>query len=404
MSRFLLLPANNTLSHIGKCLSLRTTLEARGHEVLLAVSASRAATIERLGQTRYVQLPDIQEADGATVPSLGWFRPQRFEACVRAEVDLLKRLRPDRVLGVFRFSGPLSARLAEVPYDALICGAMTPACDEVLGFAEGEPGAQEQAAALTFFRQAGARRLGPALKSLGLPAIDDLWQLLAGQRTWLWDFPEFQPLPATPGYRHVGPLSWSGWPRARDTERLAQLRGPVALLAFGTGRVDPRLLRHLIETLWLLGYSVALALGGQEATDILPPPSERLAIFDFLPADQALPQTALVVCHGGQMLIFEAMQRGIPVFVLPLQPEQAQNGRCLERLGCGQRLLRGQVYRGGALDSERACLAQPVATLAEGMAAFLAEPATPARLNTARETIASYAGVETLADALEQSA
>lgn len=402
MSRFLFEPCNNTLSHVGKCLALREVLEARGHEVFLAVSAARAAFLDRLGEARYFVLPDIQEADAGTAPSFAWFRPERFAACVRAEVKLLRQLRPDAVLGVFRFTGALSAALAGVPYDSLICGSMTPACRDVLGFEADEAGAGEQAAGLRFFRRTCARRMRPALAALALAPVDDAWHLLQGRRTFLWDFPEFQPLPPTPGYHHVGPIHWSGWPRPHDgSEALDRLRGPIAYVAFGTGYVSPRLLRHLIEVLWRMGHSVALALGGQHAAPDLPAAPTRLAVFEFLPVEQVLARTSLVLCHGGQGLVFEAMAQRIPVFVLPLQPEQAHNGVCLERMGCGHRLIRGVVFMGQADYSAAALLERSVDSLADEMSAFLADQRTGARLDLAAEQVRSYGGVAELAMQLE---
>lgn len=401
MARYLLAPCNNTLSHVAKCLALRAELRARGHEVFLAVSQARAAFLDRIGEQDWFILPDLQEADGGAMPAFSWFRPQRFEACVRAELALLRDLHPDAMLGVFRFTGPISARLAGVPYDALICGAMTPACPDVLGFAPGEPGASEQAAALDFFRRACARRIAPALSELGLDPVADAWQLLEGRRTFLWDFPEFQPLPETPGYHHVGPLLWPDWPRPdHDQEALTRLRGPVAYVAFGTGRVPPGTRRHLVETLWHLGYAVALALGGQAPANDLPVAPERLAAFEFLPAERILAMASLVVCHGGQNLIFEALRQQVPVFVLPLQPEQAQNGVCVERLGCGRRLLRGQVYSGHADDIEAACLARPVEALAVEIATCLADPGTPGRLAQAASLLGRHQGAAALAEAM----
>ena len=406
MSRFLLEPCNNTLSHVAKCLALREILEARGHEVFLAVSAARAAFLDRIGQERYFVLPDIQEADAGPAPGFSWFRPDRVEACVRAEVDLLQRLRPDVVLGVFRFTGPLSAALAGVPYDSLICGSMTPVCPDALGFATGETGADEQAAALRFFRRVCARRMQPALAALGLDPVDDAWQLLVGRRTFLWDFPEFQPLPTSPGYHHVGPVLWSGWPRPEtDSDALDLLEGPIAYVAFGTGRVPPRMLRHLLEVLRRLGYSVALALGGQStaAAATLPASPTQLAVFEFLPVEQVLARASLVVCHGGQGLVFEALRQRIPVFVLPLQPEQAQNGVCVERMGCGRRLLRGVVFTGQVDDIETAFLARPVDLLAAEMAAFLADVQTPEHLALASEQVSRYQGATALATLLEEN-
>lgn len=405
MSRFLLNPSNNTLSHLAKCLALRETLEARGHEVFLTASKARAAFLDRLGQDRYFVLPDIQEADAGPAPSFSWFKADRVEACVRAEVKLLKELKPDAMLGVFRFTGPLSAKLADVPYDALICGSMTPACDEVLGFAPGEAGAEEQAAALRFFRLTCARRLRPALDALGLAPLEDAWQLLTGRRTFLWDFPEFQPLPETPGYHHVGPPQWSGWPRPQnESAALDRLQGPIAYVAFGTGGVSTRMLRHLLDALWRLGYAVALALGGQAVLAEWPAESASLAVFEFLPAEQVLPRADLVVCHGGQLLVFEALRRGIPIFVLPMQPEQAQNGVCVERLGCGRRLLRGLVFDGRADRVEAALLERPPAILTEEIAAVMADPGLPERITRAGGQLGRYTGAEALATGLEAAA
>lgn len=394
MSRFLLLPGNNTLSHLAKCLALREVLAARGHEVSLAVSRARSGFLDRIGQPHHV-LPDIQEADAGVAPAFSWFRPERVAATIRAEVDLIEHVQPDAVLGVFRFTGPLSARITRVPYDALICGSMTPACDEVLGFAPGEAGADAQQSALTFFRRACARRMAPALTALGLEAPDDAWQLLQGRRTFLWDFPEFQPLPATPGYHHVGPLAWNGWPQA-DASALDRLQGPIAYVAFGTGGVSARMLRHLLEALWHLGFAVALALGGQQAAGLRGPP-EKLAVFEFLASGQVLPRAALVVCHGGQLLVFEAMRHLLPVFVLPLQPEQAQNGVCVERLGCGQRLLSGVVFQGDVQAAETAFLQRPASDLADEIAACLADAGLSGRLAHAAACLDRYPSTAALA-------
>lgn len=404
MSRYLLTPCNNTLSHIAKSLALRHQLEARGHEVFLAVSARRTAFLERIGEGRYVVLPDIQEANAAPLPGFSWFRPKRFEACVRAEIDLLRKLRPDAVLGVFRFTGPVSTALAGVPYDSLICGAMTPACSEVLGFAENEPAMQDQARALHFFRKTCAQRLRPALDKLGFPPVEDIWQLLEGKRTFLWDTPEFQPLPERPTYYHVGQVLWQNWPHHDiDSKKLDALRGPIAYVAFGTGSVPAGWLPHLVEALWDAGCSVALGLGGQKAPDELPSDPARLAVFDFLPVEHALPRADLVVCHGGQGLIFEALRQRKPVFVLPMQPEQAQNGVCLERIGCGHRLLRGVVFGGHATDIDAAFLARPTQQLADEIAAFLADSRLAAHLASAASHLSRYRGAEQLVSLLEKS-
>lgn len=401
--RYLLAPCNNTLSHIAKCLALREVLEERGHEVWLTTTPERVAFLDRLRQSRrLLPLPDIQQSNNGVAPSFAWFRPNQVQKIVAEEVAALQQLRPDRVLGVFRFTTPLAARIAGIPYDSLICGSMTPACQEIPGFGPDDDGMQEQAKAMRFFRHACARRMAPAMQSLGLSPVDDLWDLLEGERTLLWDYPEFQPLPMRPGYMHVGPPLWTGWPQV-DNARLSALRGRLAFVSFGTGCVSTRLLQHLINVLWHLGYAVALALGGQNTQAFRDIPG-KLAVFDFLPAKQILEQADILVCHGGQLLIFEALLHRRPVFVLPLQPEQAQNGRCLERLGCGCRLISGHVFTGADSPSETDFLARPLRELANVVAEYLARQSLCASLSDAAMHISSLGGVNALANAMEEMA
>ena len=86
-----------------------------------------------------------------------------------------------------------------------------------------------------------------------------------------------------------------------------------------------------------------------------------------------------------------------------LQPEQAQNGVCVERMGCGQRLQKGIVFTGGTADIEAAFISRPIAAIADAIAAFLADTETPARLDLASRQIGNYHGTETLAMLLENS-
>lgn len=404
MSRFLLLPGNNTLSHVAKCLAIRQVLLARGHEVHLAISPRRVSFLSGLGIRPLHTLPDLGDGDGSPAPTLGWFRPRRVIACVEAEVTLIRQLRPDRVLGVFRFTGAISAGLSDVPYDSLVCGAMTRVCNETLGFNADEAGADEQAAALAFFRSAGARRMAPALAHFGLTGIDDLWQLLEAERTFLWDTPRFQPLVPQHHLTHVGPLQWNVWPDSDvDPRALDRLQPPIALLAFGTGGADTLLLRRLVTTLWQLGFSVAMALGGQTRSDWMQA-STRLAVFDYLPSDIILPRVALVVCHGGQMLVFESLRRRLPIMVLPTQPEQAQNGRCLERLGCGQRLFRGVVFDGASDSVMRALAHRSNQDLAEATTALLSRPGLHDALRDFASDLGRYDGAVRMAETLEAAA
>jgi UDP:flavonoid glycosyltransferase YjiC (YdhE family) len=399
--RFLLLANNNSLSHLAKCLALRKKLVARGHEVLVAVGVRNVPFLERF-HILYVVLPDIQEADGFSAPTFGWFRPQWFEACVRAEAELLREMRPDRVLGVFRFTGPISAALAGVPYDSLICGCMIPQCTEVLGFAEGETGRREQAEYLAFFRHSCASRINTTLKRLNLPPIVDLLELLLGDRTFLWDFPEFLPLEHTTTIYHVGPIWWQDWPR-QDTpiDRIRSLKPPVALVSFGTTGVSYTMIARPVQILLDLGWSVVIAAGGHiQLLDNLPQ-EDRLIAMEFVSLNEVLTSVNLVLCHGGQGVVFESLKHRVPILVLPTQPEQSHNGLCLERLGCGRRIFPARPYRGLPVHLEDSAT-MTHKTLEIAIASLLEDPQTSGHLDRMSQIIQRYDGGGALVGRMEQ--
>src|SRR5574341_1676289 len=102
--KYLLIPGNNSLSHVAKCLAVRQALIGRGHEARIAVSKKHAPFLEQMAVDHFV-LPDIQENDDSGFPSVEWFRrPRHIIDCVSDEVNLLKAYKPNRVLGVFRFT------------------------------------------------------------------------------------------------------------------------------------------------------------------------------------------------------------------------------------------------------------------------------------------------------------
>jgi hypothetical protein len=83
-----------------------------------------------------------------------------------------------------------------------------------------------------------------------------------------------------------------------------------------------------------------------------------------------------------------------------MQPEQAQNGLCVERIGCGRRLLRGVVFTGQSTDFETPFLACPVRHVADEIAEFLSNEQTPSQLALASSQISRYRGTDTLATLL----
>ena len=347
LMKFLLVPGNNSLSHVAKCAVLEAALSRRGHSILIAVTRQYSSFLKRLSLSHTI-LPDIQESDGGALPSLAWFRsPDLLERCIRAEIELLNSYRPDRVLGIFRFTVKVSTAVLGIPYDAIACGCMMPDMGEVLGFASDEERAVEQVLYLGNFFRFTAKKMGIAMDRFGVEPIRDIRSLLVGERTFLWDYPQFMPIPKIEGRFHVGPLSWCKWPDiCAAPDPFLKNDHPLALVSMGTRQTSRTVVMKTVRCLLACGYNVMVACGGHgNLMDILSGES-RVRCWRFAPLKQVLCHADLLVCHGGQMTIFEALQHRVPVLVVPSQPEQAHNGVCVERIGCGRRLAPPVAFKG----------------------------------------------------------
>lgn len=345
--KYLLLPGNTTLSHTFTCLSIQEALGSYGHDALIAASDKNIAILENVDK-QYAVLPDMQEKDRSPFPTFAWFRDiQWIVHCIKAEMDLMKKYRPDRVIGIFRFTTKISTHLMGVPYYSLTCGCTLADHNEVLGFKAGDIGLEEQKQYFEIFYNFATNKFNRALKILGCTEITDIRCLLKGDTTFLWDFPEFMPLLSQPNVVHIGPiLGKQNFQPEMDIKPFISPKQPLVIMTFGTGNVSSSSITRLTTILLDIGYHIVIAAGGNSGFINLATDDARIMVLDFPPLTKILPYASFIICHGGQKTVFEAISHQTPIFVLPFQPEQAHNGVCLERLGCGFRLVDSQPFRG----------------------------------------------------------
>lgn len=399
--KYLFVPANNSLSHLAKAIAVREVLVSRGHEALVAVSQKNAAFMASYDVPHAV-LPDLQESDGCGFPSVEWFRSlTNITDSIKTQLKLIDEYKPDRVLGIFHFTIKAVAAMAGVPFDSLACGCMLPGFSGALGYGEDEiEGEWQQGLMAGFFQYAG-RKLSQGLSLLGQPPIKDSRMMLVGERTFLWDFPEFLAVDKDADLIHVGPISWRDWSYdKRDWDLLHTGGRPLAIISFGTcvGNADGAL--RMVRVLGDLGFHVLLTAAARLKLDERMKKESWLTVCEFAPFHQLLPQASLLVSHGGQMSIFEALAQKVPVAVMPFQPEQAHNGVCLERLGCGKRLVPGQPFLGDPEVYLKALNNIKDEELAETFMK-LVQPGCTEKLDKAAEILGRYHGAHDMAPYLE---
>jgi MGT family glycosyltransferase len=117
---------------------------------------------------------------------------------------------------------------------------------------------------------------------------------------------------------------------------LADGPGGLIYLSLGSlGSGDVPLMRRLVEVLGATPHRYIVSMGPQHAEYEL---ADNMAGEEFLPQASLLPEVDLVLTHGGNNTITEALHFGVPAIVLPLFWDQHDNAQRMDETGLGVRL------------------------------------------------------------------
>jgi MGT family glycosyltransferase len=152
--------------------------------------------------------------------------------------------------------------------------------------------------------------------------------------------------PAEVDYERVEPLGPT-WHRLDSTVRapesswvlppaLAERDGALIYLSLGSlGSADVELMQRLVDVLAKTKHRVIVSKG---------PLAAQIQLHDnqtgegFLPQPAIMPLVDLVITHGGNNTVTEALHHGKPMVVLPLFWDQVDNAQRVDETGVGRRL------------------------------------------------------------------
>jgi UDP:flavonoid glycosyltransferase YjiC (YdhE family) len=185
-------------------------------------------------------------------------------------------------------------------------------------------------------------------------------------------------------------------------------------LGGGAGSVgNYRFLQILNEGLGDASWNVIVSVGRRLVLDRLPPAPRNMYYYQWVPGGAVIPQSDLVIFHGGHVTMMEVVRAGIPSIVLPFHSEQEGNGRRLEACAAGRvlcptgapdsmRLMRGKWAYG-----EWATWVQPTSALTpEMLRECVLNVLTDARYRAAAKALsaiaAQYGGAATAVELIQQ--
>lgn len=332
-----------TLAHVARPLVLARSLDSDRFDVIFA----RPRTFAWLTDHAALRVVDLSCQDQSVFArrlerGLPLYDYRTLSRYVADDLTLIDTYKPDIIVGDFRLSLSVSARIRSIPYITLCDAYWSPELPlrpplPVLAFTRFTP------IPIAEFVFRGVSGLALRLHTIpverlrrhyGLPSLGfDLRRCYTDADLRLFaNFPALFPDAAiTSSAAFIGPVAWSP-PAAGNFDVLDQDEPTVYVTMGSSG--DPRVLATLIPLLERLGNRILVASAGKP----LPPglsSSDSTRIFDYLPGDRACRLAKLVVCNGGSPTTNQALANGVPVLGIPQNMDQFLNMQAIERFGSG---------------------------------------------------------------------
>jgi len=365
-------PHAGFLAHTVRLVEIARRVREKGYRVLFFSSGKYDWLIREAG----FPLEEIYCLDPEAMMRLlrsgevEFYSEETYERSVAEELQVLRRYRPACVLGDHRWSLRSSTEMASVPYVSVLNASWTrfwalpirPYYHHPLTRALGAGRAARSlirpvlpiAAAL--FKKAGAREQNRWRRRNGLQGFSVHLESFEGDLNLLADVPEYSPCRALPqNFRYVGPLFWEPDCQAPDWLRNFRKTRPVVYLSFGsTG--DARYFPVVLELLRGLDVDVLVTTGGLAA---IPDPPANCRIAEILPGSAVMALADLVVCHGGNGTIYQALAAGVPIVGIPTCITQEIEMDQVERCGCGVQVNEVRFRVNELRDAIQKVLAEP---------------------------------------------
>lgn len=353
----LVLPYTPTLSHISRVLEITKNLKNDGFNILFAGFDTKKSKLSFIKDQGFKCLP-LYEPDPDDLfnnireGKLAFVSRSTLIQMIQADILLFKKTKPDLVLSDGRFSAMISTQICNIPHAAVVNASSTeyrgipyiPLFEQPFFKMIKNKGFQQLCDAINLKLEMGVFDSGMNVfkrlsKSLNLPIDVTATNCLAGKDlTFLADIPEYFPVKQKPdNYHYIGPITWkssnlvpmpSWWP-------LPETKTKKVYITMGTTG-EQNLFSKIYDQFRGSDFISIVTTGSQ--ANHFKTIQNKIYVEDYMDGEQVLQQSDLVVCHGGNGTIYQALSMGKPVIGIPTIPDQDFNMRRVEALGAGIRI------------------------------------------------------------------
>jgi UDP:flavonoid glycosyltransferase YjiC (YdhE family) len=342
--RILVVSEAVTLAHVGRPLALAGALRRMGHEVILACAPAGHPWLALEGPS-YESIWSISSEQFLRSIARGspLFDARTLKRYVEEDLAVIDRVRPDIVVGDFRLSLYVSARLSRLPYGAIANAYWSPQHFEPAAIPDIALARWLGPSAAVVLFQATrpiafrwhARPLAAVCKHFGIkpPAANLLGTYTSSDGTAFADAEEFYPARGTmlPGTTFVGPLQWSPAVSLPSGHEQWGAHRPLVYVTMGSSG-SPRVTERILAGLEQVEADVVVATAGARLSTT----TRNSILLDYAPGEALCRRAALVIGNGGSPIAYQALQAGIPLLGLASNYDQFLNMRMVERIGAGR--------------------------------------------------------------------
>ena len=286
------------------------------------------------------------------------YETRTLERYVEHELQLFDTVRPDAVIGDFRLSLAVSAKVAKIPCASLINAYWSPYAVRDAFPVPDHPIVRlvGVARAERYFPQAMPRVFAHFLapinelrRRFGLPEFESLLHTLCFGDVVLYpDLPELCPIAGAPSsHRYLGGVQWA--PSLPAPEIAISDDRPLVYVTIGSSG-ELAALPAVIKGLDGLPLQALLSTAGRTKLVDLP---SNIQAAPLLPGDVLCKKARFVITNGGSSTGYQALAAGAPVLGIPSNLDQYLASAAIIKGGAGLQLrsggLRAEQVRAAAV-------------------------------------------------------
>jgi UDP:flavonoid glycosyltransferase YjiC (YdhE family) len=346
-----------TLAHVARPLALAESLDADRYDIAMAC-ASRYHNFFKGKPWQFIPLQSIGGQQFLRALSRGSpvYDTQTLRQYVKDDLQIIKKIDPDVIVGDFRLSLSVSARIVGIPYITITNAYWSPYYTDgefplpVLSMTKILPLALANAVfrlTLPLALMLHCAPLNHVRREKGMGSLGASLQRVYTDADYVLfaDIPELFPATGLPAeHRYLGPILWSppmakpGWWDYLPTDK------PIIYLTLGSSG-QAGLLPVVLDALSGLPVTVIAAT----VEDYRGATPGNVYLASYLPGIEAARLSRMVICNGGSPTSSQALAAGVPVLGIASNADQFLNMEALVRAGAGM-VMRADRLTGDAIE------------------------------------------------------